>query len=784
MSVRNIILDWFIIFFGLSISIACDSHENTRTKSWNQGINIIPAPSKIECRQGTFQLQSGMKIYVRNVEVERMLVQFVEKINTSTGLRVSVTSNPEEGSIFVELVPDLFCDEENFVQEESYRIEVASDAIRIEARQVHGLFNAMTTLMQLLPAEIDSPEIVQAESWSVPCVKICDYPRFPYRGIMLDVARHFLPKDEVMEQIDVFSSLKINRLHLHLTDNQGWRVEIKSYPELTRKGSKRVEPDGSTYSGFYTQEDLREIVAYALERYVTIIPEIDIPAHSQALNVCIPSLSCTGKVTGVRSIWGPDHLVLCPGKEDMFEFMKDVYSELADIFPGEYYHVGGDECPKDNWEVCPLCQKRIRDEKLYAGQQYTAEEKLQAYTIGRVEKILAALGKKMIGWDEILQGKIARSATVMSWQDEKGGVVAASKGHHVIMTPNDKGLYFNYFQGDSKVEPVCFGNYAPLEKVYRYEPVPDVLKKRGLEHYVQGVQANLWSEYLYEENQWEYALYPRTMALAELAWTTMEKKDFTSFCQRLENSLRRLSLRGIKFHIPLPEMVGGSRSTVAFSDSVTVAFKTTRPVRMVYTLDGTEPDSCSSQYEGPFVFHSDAVLKIASIMENGAMSRVLTYRIQKQNPSPAVQIAPFCLNAGLLVETQKDKMIKKRVISSLSEITESGSRDKSIDSVESFISIAEGYVKLPSEGVYTFSTNYDEFWIDDRLLIDNRGEVKRFSRKDNSKVLSAGFHKIKVVFRSEFIGGWPSFWDSGEIKYKLDKQKEWKTVGSEMIWYQ
>ena len=404
---------------------------------------------------------------------------------------------------------------------EGYVLTVDAKGIKAKAPSEAGLFYARQTLSQLIRPD-----------GTVPYVKIVDYPRFAWRGVHIDPCRHFLSVEEVKKEIDILSQYKINTMHWHLTDDQGWRIEIKKYPRLTEVGAWRTEFEGGTHGGFYTQDEIREIVAYAAERFVTIVPEIEMPGHAMAAIRSYPELSCTMEPVGNFANWGTSDLVYCPGKETMFEFMDNVIAEVAALFPSEYIHIGGDECPKTRWEKCPDCQARIQAEGLVADEHFTAEEKLQSYAVRRAEKILEKYGRKLIGWDEILEGGLSPNATVMSWRGEKGGIAAALEGHDVIMTPGSEGMYFDHYQGDSRVEPVTIGKLTTLQKVYNYDPIPAALKENGKAHHVKGVQANLWSEYIYSDAQRDYMLFPRAFALAEIAWSPVEVKNFDDFCAR------------------------------------------------------------------------------------------------------------------------------------------------------------------------------------------------------------------------------------------------------------
>lgn len=400
---------------ALCLLVACN---NTPTKemSYNRGINVIPAPANLTQQEGSYTLKKKTVFYAPTEEAKVVAEFFAARMASSTGY--SYTVNGSDSSADISLLIDPQLD----VNEEGYTLEVTPKQVTLKAKAPAGLFYGMQTFMQLLPAEIESPVLVNEIAWTIPAVTVKDEPRFSYRGMMLDVCRHFFPVEHIKKQLDVLAMFKINRLHWHLTDDQAWRIEIKKYPRLTEVGAKRIEGEGFEYGGFYTQEEIKEVVKYAADRFITVIPEIELPGHEMAAIAAYPELSCKGESGTPRIIWGVEDIVLCAGKEETFQFLEDIFTEIVPLFPSEYYHVGGDECPKTSWKQCPLCQKRIREEGLKASEGHSAEERLQSYFVQRMEKVLAKLDKKMIGWDEILEGGLAPTATVMSWRGEQGGI--------------------------------------------------------------------------------------------------------------------------------------------------------------------------------------------------------------------------------------------------------------------------------------------------------------------------------------------------------------------------
>ena len=763
--------------------LASCAEPQGEVKSYNQGINIIPTPQSLVQQDGFFRLNSHTAITAVSPEAKTIAEFFAAKMRTSTGLDIQVA---EKGNILLSLDSSL-----DVPNDEGYSLEVSKDAVKVVAKTTQGLFYGMQSFLQLLPAEIESPSKVNGIAWQAPAVSIKDAPRFGYRGIMLDPCRHFMPAENVKKYIDVLSLFKINRIHWHLTDDQGWRIEIKKYPKLTEIGSKRIDGEGTEYGGYYTQEEIKDIVKYAADHFITVVPELELPGHEMAAIAAYPNLSCKGEPGTPRIIWGVEDIVMCPGKEDMFTFLQDVIDEMVPLFPSEYFHIGGDECPKTSWKNCTLCQKRIKAEGLKADGKHSAEEKLQSYVIQRMEKYLETKGKKIIGWDEILEGGLAPSATVMSWRGEEGGIAAALMDHTVIMTPGGNGMYLDAYQGDPKIEPVTIGGYTLLEKTYSYNPIPDTLAAMGKSDYILGVQGNTWSEYMYDEAKRDYMIFPRILAVAEIGWTNLDRKDYKDFERRIENAYVRLDGHAINYHIPLPEQPNGSCNFVAFTDKASLEFKTTRPIKMVYTLDGSEPTPSSTAYTAPIEISETTTLKIASVLPSGKMSPVRTIQVEKQSLAPAKEVAQttpglnmevtdgMYLNVKELEAAKKET--KKSVIKDLKEIRSVVETSESMRGVNQYAAVATGYVNIPEDGVYFISSDLEEVWIDGKLLVNNGGEVKRFSRHDNSVALAKGLHEIKAVFLGHIIGGWPSNWNDGSIKLRKSDAAEFTAITPEML---
>lgn len=771
----------------LSVTIGLFTSCDVKTeRSYNAGINIIPMPAELQQQEGNFILKNGTTFYASTPEEKKIAEFFIKKLQQPTGYTFNLSEG--EGNDGITLTLDATLS----LNDEGYQMVVTPENVKITAKAANGLFYGMQTMLQLLPAEVESPEFVKNIEWKAPCVTIKDEPRFGYRGNLIDVCRHFMTVEDLKRNFDVLSMFKINTVHLHLTEDQGWRIEIKKYPKLTEVGSIMTDGNGTKLGGFYTQEELKDLVAYASERFITIIPEIEIPGHELGAISAYPELSCKGEPITTRSIWGVEDVVMCPGKEDMFNFLKDVLAEVVPIFPGKYFHIGGDECPKVSWQNCPKCQAKIRMLGLRADKNHTAEEKLQSYVIQYFEKVLEGYGKKIIGWDEILQGGLSPNATVMSWRGEKGGIDAALQNHDVIMTPSSNGMYLDYFQGDNKIEPIGIGGYATLEKTYSYNPTPDTLIAMGKDNYILGVQGNCWSEYFYDIYIREYRTYPRIVAVAEVGWTPNDKKDLNDFYRRINNAYVRMDGHNISYHIPQPEQPNGSCNFVAFTDTATLTFKTTRPMKIVYTADGSTPSYRSREYTEPLKFTKNTTLKICSVLPSGKTSPVRTITIEKQpyapaqtvkNPVPGLKMkvadGQFFTSKDLnAVKEWKDVTVNKLEEISRQVPTTSGMRD-----VPFYAAVAEGYFNVPADGVYYFSSNHDQVWIDGKLLINNEGEVKRFSKHDSSAALAAGPHSIKIVFLGNIFGGWPSQYDNGAVQIREAKAEKWAPIQGEQLCY-
>lgn len=607
---------FLIAIFTFPVAVAFGQHD--------PAFSIIPQPVSIKIKPGTFRItnQTILLVSERDIDLKNVAILFAEQLRLAGGpfLRVQPMSDETNDGNAIVFAYDK---RKESLPTEGYRLNVTPTGIFLTGNSGAGLFYGMQTLLQLLPPEvckITKPE--EGKSWEVPCADIKDEPRFPYRGMHLDVSRHFFPKEFIFRYIDLLAMYKMNIFHWHLTDDNGWRIEILKYPELTEVSAWRVDHEDlpwgerpaqqpgekATYGGFYTQEDIREVVQYAAQRYITIIPEIEMPAHSVEVLAAYPDLSCTGGPFTVPpgSYW-PNSDIFCAGNDNVFVFLQDVLTEVMDLFPSEYIHVGGDEATKTRWEECPKCQLRMKNEGL------KDEHELQSYFIKRMEKFINSKGKKLIGWDEILEGGLAPEATVMSWRGVEGGIAAAKQGHDVIMTPTSY-CYFDYYQADPSFEPKAIGGFTTLKKVYSFEPVPEELTTEKGKH-ILGAQGNLWTEYIPTPEQAEYMAVPRMIAIAEIDWSPARLRNWDDFRQRLNGQFKRLDYMGVNyskgsFKADIQTTYDPKRKTVQ------VVLSSEQPdIPIHYTTNGNEPTATSTLYTAPFDISANAYIKAGLFMD-------------------------------------------------------------------------------------------------------------------------------------------------------------------------
>jgi len=593
------------------------------------GIAIIPEPVTMVPQPGLFTLPASVVIEAGNQAGMTTVVDFLkERLSIPTGSQVTVSASAPRATIRLQLNQS----DNPAIGKEGYQLSVRPQNIVIKANQPAGLFYGVQSLVQLFPKEIESKTPVRDVKWEAPCVEITDYPRFGWRGLMFDVARHFFTKEEVKQYIDQMVRYKFNLLHLHLTDDEGWRIEIKGLPKLTEVGAWNVKQVGyfgtfaspaadepRDYGGFYTQEDIRELVRYAQDRFVNILPEIDVPGHSLAAVASYPELSCTPGADKYRvrsgeviMDWSRGHppmaLVdntLCPANEKVYEFLDQVVTQVAQLFPFGYMHLGGDECPKNFWEKSEAVKALMQREKL------NNMDEVQSYFEKRLEKIVLSKGKKFIGWDEILQGGLAPSAAVMSWRGMKGGIEAAKQGHEVVMSPATF-AYLDYMQADPIIEPRVYETLR-LSKAYQFDPVPEGVDAR----LIKGGQANLWTEQVYHMRHAQYMTWPRGFAIAESVWSPKEKKNWNHFFGRVEKHFSRYDVAEIKYapsvYDPIFKVSRKADKQLAVDLSTEV-----EGLDIYYSFDNTFPDHFSPKYTGPLTPPKESV-----------MLKVITYRAQK-----------------------------------------------------------------------------------------------------------------------------------------------------------
>jgi hexosaminidase len=509
-------------------------------------ISIVPRPVQLARQAGEFTLNADTTLYASE-EARAVADQLIQWLAPAAGFKLSVKPDSSDAAKGIVLRLDRSLLQ---LQSEGYRLVVTPDRAVLTAAAPAGLFYGCQTLRQLLPPDIFCSTRAAGVEWTIPCVTIEDTPRFGWRGLMLDTGRHFMPKEFIFKFIDLLALHKMNTFHWHLTEDQGWRIEIKKYPRLTEIGAWRTETlvgsagrqpwtfDGTPHGGFYSQNDIREIVAYAQQRFITIVPEIEMPGHSQAALAAYPELGNTGKTLPVLTYWGVNENVFNV-EESTILFLQDVLTEVLELFPSKFIHIGGDEAPKTQWKNSPKAQARMKELGL------ADEHELQSWFIRRMDTFLAERGRRLIGWDEILEGGLAPGATVMSWRGEGGGIAAARAGHDFVMASNSH-LYLDYYQGDAKTEPLAIGGFLPLERVYAYDPVPESLTEAERKH-VLGVQAQIWAEYIATPQKAEYMAYPRACAVSEVAWTPVTQKEFGNFRTRLEVHLKRLSCLNVNY---------------------------------------------------------------------------------------------------------------------------------------------------------------------------------------------------------------------------------------------
>ena len=598
-------------------------------------VSIIPLPHLLQAEKGSFTFNARTTIYAADTASLRNATILQQAFMQTQGRQLLVKSgspSPRQNNVILFSAVEQAASTET-AQKEAYQLAIRRDRIVIQGSAT-GQFYAIQSLLQMLPiaaAKIKTTTKNTTTSLSLPALTIQDQPRFAWRGLHLDVGRHMYSVDFIKSLLDQMAIYKMNTFHWHLTEDQGWRIEIKKYPKLTQIGGYRKETikdrnfdpyigDGKPYGGFYTQEQIKDVVAYAQAKHIDVVPEIELPGHSLAALAAYPELACTPGPFEVGTVWGIIDDILCPS-ETTFEFLNNVLSEVIDLFPGQYIHIGGDEAPKTRWKASPLAQAVMQREGL------KNEEELQSYFIRRVGQFIQSKGKRMIGWDEILEGGLAPNATVMSWRGEAGGIAAAKEGHEVIMTPT-AWCYFDAGQGPKEQELWQLGGEIPIQKVYSYDPVPSVLSP-SQQRLIRGVQANVWTEYLPTQEKVEYMVFPRMLAMAEVAWSAQEQRQFADFETRLEAHYPRLSSHNIRYRIPRPQ---GLDQVQWKAEQARIQLRApVRNSRMYVSLDGSSPDEKTAPTNQALQFSASptqpVTVKVLTVLPDGRRSAIQQLRV-------------------------------------------------------------------------------------------------------------------------------------------------------------
>ncbi|PRP95850.1 Beta-hexosaminidase [Enhygromyxa salina] len=710
---------------------------------------VLPLPAQLEPGEGLVRLAEPVGIHVTGDPAEALspaLTAWIEE-RREEGDMIFAPAGSDEAAISIEIDPAL-------TNPESYELQSADGQVHVRAASPAGAFYALQTLRQLVHDAGD--EVV------VPELEISDAPRFSYRGLHLDAARHFYGVEQVERYIDLMSRFKFNTFHWHLTDDQGWRVPIDSYPRLIEVGSCRAQTvvgdqldpyvgDGTPYCGHYTKDEIREVVRYAAERFVTVIPEIELPGHATAALAAYPELACSEGPFEVGTTWGVFTDIYCP-KESTFEFLEAVLAEVVELFPSRYIHIGGDEAPKLRWQESEVAQELIQREGL------ADEDELQSYFIHRIESFLRSHDRNIIGWDEILEGGLAPEATVMSWRGTAGGIEAARMGHDVIMTPVSH-VYFDYYQGPPSQEPLAIGGYIPLAQVYAFEPVPSELSREEAGH-ILGAQANLWTEYISTWDHAEYMAYPRALALSEVVWSPAEARDWSDFLTRLPAALVHLDHLDVNYRVP--DVYGLDGDQLTFDDELEIELAVPlRDAEIRYTLDGTDPgegqgqaQAKSERYEEPLHLSftelgQSITVSARGVLPDGRMTKLARATYTRTSLRPAAELP--ATSPGL------ERAVYEGQWSSVQEMlaTEPGAKDVvpapelgGDEGEDSFGFEFTGWIRVPSDGIYTFVLISDDgsvLWIGDQMVVDNDG-VHGPAREEGAVALAAGAHPFRLAF--------------------------------------
>jgi hexosaminidase len=717
-----------------------------KAQDTDPNLGIIPVPVSVKKAPGQFALSQQTTIQADSPSNKAVLF-FKDYLANNLAYHKAIVAKSSKTTNVITLTS---AGTDN-LPAEGYRLTITPQQITVAGKGA-GLFYGIQTLLQLMPAE-------RSATTKLPCVQIEDYPRFGYRGAMLDVGRHFFSVEMVKKYIDLLAAYKLNNFHWHLTEDQGWRIEIKKYPKLTQISSKRAQTliggyrdrtpqqfDNTPYGGFYTQDQIRDVVKYAAARYINIVPEIEMPGHSQAALAAYPELSCDPSQTyKVAETWGVFKDIYCPS-EKTFAFLQDVLTEVMELFPSKYIHIGGDEAPKDAWKNSAFCQQLIKKLNL------KDEHELQSYFIQRMEKFVNSKGRSIIGWDEILEGGLAPNATVMSWRGEEGGIAAAQQKHNVIMTPGSAGLYIDHGQGKPSQEPLSIGGNEPLSKIYSYNPTPAVLTPEQ-QKYIEGVQANLWTEYVPTDAKVEYMLLPRLMALSEVAWSPLANKNFKDFSEtRLPGQLAWLDKNNINYRVPTAI---GAKDTVMIGSQLDVTLKpSVEGAKIYYTIDGYTPRETDLAYTIPlsFTIPQDQYRELQTIVITPSGKRSIVTRTVVYNKAPFAAVNYTGSATGVKYQLFTGTFTSTNQLSNQAA-TDSGAV-KTFNTADyrkskgKFGIVYTGYINIDADGNYGFSTlsgNGSVLLIDDQPVVDNDGK-HAVTEQEGAVPLVKGYHRFTLKY--------------------------------------
>lgn len=714
-------------------------------------LNIIPQPKELIFDDGQFEINTETQLIYKGLDKVALhtIKSFNQHFSQASGYELTINDQtPAQNYILFQIQAI------ESSSAEAYELVIEPTHIQIIAVTNKGLFYALQTLRQLLPNVIERNIVNNATKWILPSLQIKDFPEFEYRGLNLDVARHYFPVEFIKKQLDLMALYRLNVFHWHLTDDQGWRIEIKKYPKLTSIGAKRSKTlighganppfkyDNTPYMGYYTQENIKEIIAYAQERHIQIIPEIEMPGHALAALASYPELGCTGGPYEVATHWGVFEDVMCPGKESTFTIIKDILSEVAALFPGEYIHIGGDECTKTKWRNCKHCQKRINNLGI------NNESELENYFIKRTQGIVSELGKKMVGWNEIMSDSTLADATIIMWQDDANYKNAIKNNNEIVKSSNNY-LYFDHYQAAPQDHPLAIGGYTPLKDVYHYKVYADNEGGEAQQSII-GIQANCWTEYMATEDKVEFMLYPRLQAFSEVAWGNENKKDWPEFRRKLESHLERLNILGVNYYYEVPKPVANSEN-LNFIHPTTLGFKSISDKYSIrYTTDGSEPNVSSRLYNDPIPVNLSGTIKAITILNaTGEQSKIAIFNLNQlefQKPVDAEDI-----QSGLKCKVYKGRFktvkeikntnLDKEIILMHSFIPDSIYR-------ESFGLILNGYFKAEEKGIYEFELNSDDgsaLYIGDDLVVNNDG-IHGSKAEKGAIALREGYYPITLYY--------------------------------------